>query len=752
MAIYTNMTKTTPKKPLFLKRLLSGLLCLAFFMTTILPVSYAQEIFLPPPGSMVALSPGFNPPSLRGIKVYTDNPFLFDFILDNGQSKTNGDEKEASKLVKYFLASLTTPENEMWVNLSPYEKDRIVPESFGRTEMGRDLLAQDYMLKQITASLIYPEDELGKKFWARIREEAQKKFGTSEIPISTFNKVWIVPNKAQVYENPQTASAYIIESNLKVMLEEDYVALSMSSPQSLGGNAPIKNGFPLKASGNDKVEGKVTNALGSQIIREIVIPALTKEVNEGKNFAQLRQIYNSLILAAWYKKKIKDSILSQVYVDKNKVAGVNIDDPNEKQIIYEQYLEAFKKGAYNYIKEEYDPATQETIPKKYFSGGFAANKLVLGISRDENSLSASSSIENGKGLQVILESTDRIDNQSQPGETLSADKSAKDAMASSAIEAEPFLKSLKSLINQLPKGKNGQPPWKVASLDIKNIVRKVKEEDGKEREVEEKLFIVKFNNSGFFPTIRTTVKVVVENDKIVDITFDDTLINLSERNVQFMAVIFMWLLDEHIFPIFTSWQKVESNGSDRDFIRKLARIWKVSVVTEKGLIKSVTSLGGDPTWATIEIDPQIFDKNKISASIKNSHPYIEPYGHGTERAKPNSKETTDATLKPIETPGATPTPEGTTGATSTPEETTGAIPDSEKTKGGIDFNAAKLNVETKTTGGEINFAVDPQQLLELQNVPGFTPVIIHMQPTINVRIFLGLKEMADNPLAISKVP
>ena len=64
----------------------------------------------------------------------------------------------------------------MWVNLSPYEKDRIVPQSFGQTEMGRDLLAEDYLLKQVTASLIYPEDEVGKKFWKRIYEEAQKKF------------------------------------------------------------------------------------------------------------------------------------------------------------------------------------------------------------------------------------------------------------------------------------------------------------------------------------------------------------------------------------------------------------------------------------------------------------------------------------------------------------------------------------------------------------------------------------------------
>ncbi|MBF0511402.1 MAG: hypothetical protein HQL13_03640, partial [Candidatus Omnitrophica bacterium] len=53
------------------------------------------------------------------------------------------------------------------------------------------------------------------------------------------------------------------------------------------------------------------------------------------------------------------------------MAGVNIDDPKEKEKIYQKYLKAFKKGVFNYIKEEVDPTTQETIPRKYFSGGFA---------------------------------------------------------------------------------------------------------------------------------------------------------------------------------------------------------------------------------------------------------------------------------------------------------------------------------------------------------------------------------------------
>ena len=317
--------------------------------------AYANELVLPAPGVMVHLSPEFNPAILKGVTVHPDNPFKFDFILDRGEGKLSNDvlKDESKKLVKYFLSAITTPEKDLWVNLSPYEKHRIIPDSFGQTDMGRDLLAQDYMLKQITASLIYPEDEVGKKFWKRVYEEAAKKFGNTNIPVNTFNKVWIIPDHAKVYEHGNTA--FVVKANLKVMLEEDYLALDklMTSPKSSVGD-------PEKA-----------NALGSQIIREIVIPQLEKEVNEGKNFSKLRQVYNSLILAVWFKKRMKDSILGRKYMDQNKVTGIDIEDKDSKQKIYEQYLKAFKKGVYNYIKEETDPITQEITLRKYFSGGFA---------------------------------------------------------------------------------------------------------------------------------------------------------------------------------------------------------------------------------------------------------------------------------------------------------------------------------------------------------------------------------------------
>ncbi len=330
----------------------------------------AQEFRLPAPGVMVHLSTEFNPPILKGIKIHSENPFKFDFILDKGDSQLSnaGLKDESRKLIKYFLASLTIPEKDLWVNLSPYEKNRIIPNSFGLTEMGRDLLVEDYMLKQITASLIYPKGEIGKKFWKRIYKDAEKKFGTTNVSVNTFNKVWIVPEKAVVYENNKVGAAYVVESRLKVMLEQDY--LSLQKHEGI--------------SNETKTQAKETSQLGSQIVREIVIPELTKEVNENKNFAQLRQVYNSLILATWYKNKIKDSILEQVYADKNKVVGVNVDDPKEMQRIYQRYLQAFKKGVYNFIKEDTGPDTKKTAPRKYFSGGFGFGRIDKAMSITTN--------------------------------------------------------------------------------------------------------------------------------------------------------------------------------------------------------------------------------------------------------------------------------------------------------------------------------------------------------------------------------
>ncbi|HBO97945.1 MAG TPA: hypothetical protein DD648_08070, partial [Candidatus Omnitrophica bacterium] len=346
-------------------RILSGFIAVAFASNVVLPPGYAQAgttiLNLPAPGTMVSPTAGFAPILVKGITVHPENPLQFDFIVDPGDSRLRGEElrAESTRLIKYFLASLTVPEDELWVNLSPYEQDRIISDTLSQTEMGRDMLAQDYVLKQLTASLMYPEKELGKKFWDKIYRKAREQYGTTEIPVNTFNKVWIVPEKAVVYQHGN--SAFVVEAKLRVMLDSDYLAMNSNVGAPLVG-ARDKAGTSPAPTGNNL-------SISTQIIREIILPEIEKEVNAGKTFANLRQVYNSMILAAWYKQNLRESLLGQVYVNRGKIKGVDVEDKAISRKIYDQYLEAFKKGVYNYIREDKDPATRDVIPRKYFSGG-----------------------------------------------------------------------------------------------------------------------------------------------------------------------------------------------------------------------------------------------------------------------------------------------------------------------------------------------------------------------------------------------
>lgn len=322
---------------------------------------------IPSPGTLVHLSPAFTPAHLKGMMIDPNNAFQFDFLIDHGDGDLNMIEKnqEYTKLVKYFLAALTVPDRDQWVNLSPFEHNRIVAESFGKTEMGRDLLAQDYLLKQITSSLMYPETGIGKTFWDRVYARTQEQFGNATIPLNTFNKVWITPDKAIIAQSGN--AAYIQYSHLKVMLEEDYLAVSK--------NSNLFSSKPIAGSSQN---------VSSQIIREIIIPELEREVNEGKNFAQLRQVFSGMILATWYKKALKETLLGQVYVNKSKIKGVDLKQSRRDQQLsskedtmgvdqlYQHYLQALKKGAYNYIKEIELP-DGNLVPRKYFAGGVVNN-------------------------------------------------------------------------------------------------------------------------------------------------------------------------------------------------------------------------------------------------------------------------------------------------------------------------------------------------------------------------------------------
>lgn len=298
---------------------LTAIFCATMLASDIFSIQSAEaaQISLSKPGTILELSASYSEPVLRGLKLDLDNPFNLEFIVDTAD-KGNVDKQEASKLVRYFLAGLTTKNDDIWVNLSPYEKNRITSDVLANTDLGKDLLEQDYILKQLSASLTFPETETGKAYWA------------NDLASSDLSKIWISPDVSTVYEKENTV--LITEATLKVDTQADSASVDSTALLTL-------------------------------------LPSVTREVNEGKNFANLRQIYHSLILADWFKSKLKDTFFKH-YIDHGKTDGIDINDPMMKDKIWNQYYEAFKKGAYDYIKKEKDIDTGRIQKKKYFSGGY----------------------------------------------------------------------------------------------------------------------------------------------------------------------------------------------------------------------------------------------------------------------------------------------------------------------------------------------------------------------------------------------
>ena len=338
------------KKKSKLFRIICLLLAFLLVQNNLEQVQAQPTPFIPPGHNyFVDLSLPFSLPVLRGMRVYPAKPFEFDFVIDSGDRRTL-DQRETSLLVKYFLTCLTIPEEDLWVNLSPYESGKIIPDELALTNAGNTLLEQDKLLKQLASSLTYPESRLGKKFWQLVYKKAFEKFGTTDLPVNTYNKVWIVPDKAIVYDMGD--SALIGETHLKVMLDEDYLA--------------FKKHIVVADQGTRDL-----HRISSLITKEIILPELEKEINGGKNFAPVRQIFHSMVLAAWFKRALKRNVLSNFYVDKKMISGVDGIDKNSREEIYKQYLRIYKMGAYNYIREDLDPISQQVVPRKYFSGGFS---------------------------------------------------------------------------------------------------------------------------------------------------------------------------------------------------------------------------------------------------------------------------------------------------------------------------------------------------------------------------------------------
>lgn len=375
------------RKAKVLFSILSVIVALAIFASGIFfyllektPFSYAEIVNLSfsqsslPVGNFKVSLETQHLPVLRAVEFDAKNPLNFNLFFDKmGYSALL--EKDTNRLVKYFLGFLTTPTQDLWVNLSPYEKEKMIPESLAKLDIGKDLLLEDYLLKQLTSFMTNPKTAQGKRYWQRVNQAALDIAGTTNVPIETACKVWIVPDVAKVSELIEKEAAdntkiskirvFVTQAKLKVLMEEDYFAVKQNNQSRANSSSQVKNIL------------KQVNQEAQRIFKEEILGQIEQQVNTSLAFAPLRQLYYSLILAAYFKEKLQSHPLYQAYIAKEKSSPIAITNSAQvKEKVFDAYLKSVEQGVYNTVDDtNFRKNERKQRIRKYFSGGMHFNSV-----------------------------------------------------------------------------------------------------------------------------------------------------------------------------------------------------------------------------------------------------------------------------------------------------------------------------------------------------------------------------------------
>ncbi|MFA5117343.1 MAG: hypothetical protein WC695_00660 [Candidatus Omnitrophota bacterium] len=256
-------------------------------------------------------------------------------------------ENNAQTLLNYFFVGISLPNDAFWVNLRPDSQDTIIDDNLARTDVGMILLEADLQLKKDTALFSSPETPEGKEYWDKLYRKAEALFGGDNLVIPTITRPWIVPGEIIIRESVD--NAYIYKATLKVMLEHDHLKDS--------------GAYDLK---DERL--KELNEYSSCLLKALIIPKLTHDVNTAKRYASLRQVYYSLILAQWFKARFsgKGGIYA-AFIDQGDLTGLTSAGPWSKEDYFRQYRESFERGEYN-LKTAVPGAFGQVI-RTYLSGG-----------------------------------------------------------------------------------------------------------------------------------------------------------------------------------------------------------------------------------------------------------------------------------------------------------------------------------------------------------------------------------------------
>lgn len=188
--------------------------------------------------------------------------------------------------------------------------------------------------------------------------------GSTQIAIPVTFRVWIVPGEVVVWATEE--SIYVVDAQMDVKLESEYMGLM---------DGVIPPAYSAQTSGTSESQKYVEG-----LLKQMILPALVKEINTGQQYQQLRQVFYSRIIAEWYKTKHRSA--KQAFRKIMRQGNVNPWRSREtwnKLKIFDCYKQSLLKGEYSLTEEKETVSGMYIIKtiRKYFTGGVDFMKIPM---------------------------------------------------------------------------------------------------------------------------------------------------------------------------------------------------------------------------------------------------------------------------------------------------------------------------------------------------------------------------------------
>ena len=286
------------------------------------------------------------------VSIDQDKGVNFDLILKSQKAKGVNpviDPINATLLgATAFMTGLIVPNYRFWVNLNPWEADRIIDEPLRQSEVGRVMLEADLQMKRDFGNYVNPcANETIKAFWNlldkkkdELVQQCMNEFpgeirDTNNIGMKGAIRLWIVPDKVYAYTNG--TQIYIINTSLTINSECDLDHANFEVYfQDI---STLSEGCQEKLNESARKYMEYFKELGDRMI----LPYVITDVNQCNKYENLREVYVALALAQWYKSKMNTRMdIFRDFLDSSSSEVLKSKNVWSTKEIWERYINLFE--------------------------------------------------------------------------------------------------------------------------------------------------------------------------------------------------------------------------------------------------------------------------------------------------------------------------------------------------------------------------------------------------------------------------